>query len=220
MNVSGLPISALVVLTVVLGGQARAQPDAEYKLFDAARTVQHVHGVTAGDPDQELICRVYAAFMVKELNSGTPTGDISIGVVPLGAGVSPPPCASARAAGEITYTGDAMVFMGTKGDFIVMEQADPNGAARFAVLDRRTLQTRYSDSKAATNGLLSIADENGTLHLRFNRAVNGSCSVPKDRQPCWAKIAREANFPRAVAAGPAPLQACAQTYSAASSAIR
>jgi hypothetical protein len=62
-----------------------------------------------------------------------------------------------------------------------MLAADPNGAEPFKVYDRRSASVRYADA-SDEHGLKFIADESDTLHIRFRRGVNSTCSIPKDAQ--------------------------------------
>ncbi|WP_244478449.1 hypothetical protein [Methylobacterium sp. Leaf113] len=94
-----------------------------------------------------------------------------------------------------------------------IEQASTNGTVSLAVLDAGTGRILIRDTTAEA-GIDSFAVADGTVRLGFQRGVQGACSIPKHGAACWMRIARDGVLPSAVAALPAPVKACAETYRA------
>jgi len=70
----------------------------------------------------------------------------------------------------------------------------------------------YSDGTAADRGIRAATVVNGTLHLRYTRGLNASCSIMQNAAACWSKLIARGELPRAMAKpGPSP-QVCAESY--------
>jgi len=89
----------------------------------------------------------------------------------------------------------------------VFAAADPSGAQDFKVIDVGTGRQIFADSRRWT-GFQSVAVENGALHIRYTRAVNGPCSIVKDGSACWARLVQSGAIPREMAQSPPSVQAC------------
>jgi hypothetical protein len=103
------------------------------------------------------------------------------------------------------------VFAGRKGPYLLFEAADPNGAVPFKILAASDGRPVYSDATTG-GGFQSIDIAGGALHLRYTRGFNGRCSILKDGQACWTKMAQEGRFPPTLVQASPPMEACASIY--------
>jgi hypothetical protein len=102
-------------------------------------------------------------------------------------------------------------FVGRKGPFLLFSETDANGATGFILLDAAIGKIIYTDSMDGEM-IKAVSLEGDLLRLRFTRGANGSCSLVKDTDSCWAKMAKEGTIPKALAGRSPPVQACVSAY--------
>ncbi len=183
---------------------------AEGGLFDRPVTVKTVPPKSANDETGELMCTYYRDFMVRETGTDSPAPGPAA-IIPVPDAARRPACTAAHAAQEIPLKTEQYFLLGRKGPFLFFDEADPNGAQRFMILDASTGGTLYADGRIF-EGLKSVALEAATLHVRFIRAFNGSCSVLKDAPGCWPHLVQEGKIPAQLAQSAPPVQVCAASY--------
>jgi hypothetical protein len=204
-------IPLVLCCAVLLSGIARADDiDRQIAaLFDHPAATKTTGGNTDAQEGQEIRCTYFKDIMIRETGTDTPApGAATISPV---AGGAPLACGKAPVVGEMPLKTENFTFIGRKGPFLFFSATDPNGAIPFILLDAATGKAIYSDALIGGK-LKTVALENGSLHLRFTRGVNGSCSLLKDAAACWAKMASEGAIPAAVALTPPPVKACAAAY--------
>ena len=197
----------LLLLTALLA----APPVLAAELFDRPLAVQSVPPASADDPGGAIRCTYYRDFMVRETGTDSPAPGPAAVIAVVDA-ARRPPCSAAPAAREVALKTEDFALRGRKGPFLVFEAADPNGAMPFSVVEAGSGRIVYSDSEIPPDGLHAVVLAGGVLHIRYTRAFNGSCSVLKDAAGCWAKLAREGNFPPQLAQSPPPVKMCAAAY--------
>lgn len=165
---------------------------------------------TTGEGKQ-VTCTTYHDLRVRESDTDTPDPEDAT-LLPPANGASPA-CSAASGPGARTLATAGQRFLGRTGGFLVFEQASTNGTVPFAVLDAGTGRTLIRDVTAEA-GIDTFAVADGILRLGFHRGVQGACSIPKHGAACWTRIAHDARLPPAVAALPAPVKACAESYRA------
>jgi hypothetical protein len=179
-------------------------------LLDRPVEVKHVPPKSAADPTGELTCTYFSAFMILETGTDTP-GPGRAAIVPLAKGGQPAPCRAIPSGRKGRLNTQDYVFAGRKGPYLLFEAADPNGAVPFKILAASDGQPIYSDATTG-GGFQSVEIEGGPLHLRYTLGYNGRCSILKEGQACWTKMAREGRFPPTLAQAPPPVEACAPIY--------
>jgi hypothetical protein len=197
---------AALCASALLAPVASAAPAAT-SVFDPPLKTQKVTlPVAKGAPKTVLTCRYYAHFMVKQVDEGE-VGAAQLSVVPVVAGAPKPACQrknlpSEKVVNPNDWTG---YFKGVKGDYVLFDADDGvNGGLGFAVVAAGNAKKLFEDS--AVGSLHSLALEGNVLTLRYKRSFAGSCSVPREGAPCWAKIAA------ATGQGSAPQPDCAAGY--------
>jgi hypothetical protein len=201
----GTPISGQQV-----SGEGTHSGSRETALFDHPVTVQRVPAKTSADPVGEVRCTYYPDLMVKETGTDSPNpGNATI--VPVSGASEHPACTHATTVRGAPLKTDGYYLIGKKGPYLVFAVADPSGAQNFKIIDAGTGQQIFADSRRST-GFRSAAVENGALHVRYTRAVNGPCSIVKEGSVCWAKMVRAGAIPRELALSPPSVQICAAEY--------
>ena len=183
---------------------------AEAALFDRPLAVKTVPPKSANDETGELICTYYRDVMVRETGTDSPAPGPAA-IIPVPDAARRPACNAAHAAQEIPLKTEQYYLLGRKGPFLFFDEADPNGAERFMILDASTGRTLYADGRTF-EGVKSVALEAGALHIRFIRAFNGSCSVSQDAPGCWPKLVQEGKIPAQLAQSAPPVHACTASY--------
>jgi hypothetical protein len=195
-------LAGLCFFAVVAAASVATLADQAW-LFDKPVLVQKIP--TKTDTGSEITCTYYPDLMIRESGTNTPSPNNAVLIRGL-----QPPC-NPTAVG-ITLKTAAAGLTGRKGPFLLFQATDANGASAFIVIDAETGRTIYQDGLWADNGIHEVTVENGSLHLKFRRAVNGSCSILKEGGRCWAKFVAEGKVPRAMAQTTPPVQACAVSY--------
>jgi hypothetical protein len=179
-------------------------------LFDTPAARQIVPGKSEPNSGNAITCTYYADVMIRETETDSPAPGAAT-LIPVPAASPHPPCGKERAAGGISLKSENHSLLGRKGPFLLFRQTDPNGAAQFLVIDATSGKVIYTDTMMGDE-IKGVTLENGLLRLRFTRGANGSCSLIKDGDTCWAKLATERTIPAAVARGQPPIQACIAAY--------
>jgi hypothetical protein len=148
--------------------------------------------------------------MIRETHTDTPDPGAAT-VVPFPGTEPRPVCGAASPARGVPLKTNGYYLIGKKGPYLVFAAADPNGAQDFKVIDAGAGRQIFADSRRWT-GFESVDVENGALHLRYTRAVNGPCSIVADGSACWAKMVRVGAIPRDMVQSPPSVQACAAAY--------
>ena len=185
----------MALLSVIAFTARATQAD----LFDKPVSEQKVPPKT--DTESEITCTYYPDLMVRETGTDTPAPDDAVLLRD-----AQHPC-DPNGIG-VTLKTSAYGLAGRKGQFLLFEATDPNGASAFIVIDAGSGKTLYHDDMASDNGIHSVAIENVGLHIRFKRAINATCSFVKEGAACWSRLIREGKIPRAMPAVPAA-QTCA-----------
>ncbi|MCJ2081814.1 hypothetical protein [Methylobacterium sp. J-090] len=206
MKRSLLPAARFVLLAACLPAPSVAAGWEAARFEPPAKTAT----ATSGEGKQ-ITYTIYGNLMVRESDTNAPDPEDAT-LVPLAHGAAPA-CTAAPGPGAHILATAGQRFLGRTGGFLVFELASTNGTVPFAVLDAGTGRTLIQDTIAEA-GIDSFAVADGTLQLGFQRGVQGVCSIPKHWAACWARIARDGPLPSAVAALPAPMKACAESYRA------
>jgi hypothetical protein len=206
-----------VLLTVIallihqVAANAEDNTAREAALFEPPVTVQRVAAKSTTDPISEIKCSYYPDFMIRETGTDSPNPGGATIVPPSGASQHQV-CSRAPVAHGVPLKTEFHSLVGRKGPYLVFSETDPSGSVGFVVINAGTGRVIYKDGKTPVAGLQSVALENGVLHLRYTRSINGSCSIVKDGSACWAKMVRERAIPHEVAKSPPSIQACATEY--------
>ena len=147
--------------------------------------------------------------MIRE--SGTDTPEPDAATIITGAH---PACTAARPAGGLPLPTKGYALLGKIGRFVVFSATDPNGAVPFMVIDTLNGRAIYADGTSANRGFHAVSVEHGTLHLRYTRGFNASCSIVKDPAGCWARLIAEGKISPAMVHAVPSAQRCAASYKA------
>jgi hypothetical protein len=201
-------LALVAVMTGAITGHAQSAAEREAALFNHPVTVQRVPPKSPGDTFGEIRCTYYPDLMVMETGTDTPYPGSST-IIPTSGGR--PACSIAMAPHGVPLKTERDHLIGRTGPYLAFAAADPNGAQDFQIIDAGTGRQIFADSRRWT-GFQSVAVENGTLHFRYTRAVNGPCSIVKDGLACWAKMVKSGAIPQEMAQSPPSVQACAAAY--------
>lgn len=185
---------ALVMALVLMSDAALAD-------FDQPVSIKTVKPPSPSDPVGEVRCTFYPDLMVRETGTDTP-GPGRPAILPAQAA-----CNGGKSGTPVKTEGFS--FAGRKGPFLLFSATDPNGAVPFFVT---TTAGKELYRNSLIDSLRTIELDDGQLHITFRRGLNGSCSILKGRQGCWATISREQHLPAAVSKLPPPTQACTAEY--------
>jgi hypothetical protein len=191
-------------------GNAKDDMAGDASLLDHPVSVQRVSAKSASGSGGELRCSFYKDLMVREAGTDTPAPGgaelfLTAGQTPALCSVDPSP------AGELTMKTAGYSFIGRKGSFLFFRHANPNGSVPFMIADAVDGRVIYNDSKLG-DGFQSISLTKHSVHLRYIRGVNGSCSLYKEGPACWAKMMNEGKVPRVMAQAQPSVQLCGANY--------
>jgi hypothetical protein len=164
----------------------------------------------SGDQDA-VTCIFYADVMIRISGTDTPAPDNAL-LLPHPA--APAAIACAKPSRGVALPSSGFDLSGRKGDFLIFEASDPTGASELIVFDALSGRKLFDDGESSITG---VADIQGTLRLRYIRAINGSCSLLADRDGCWAALLAGGQIPRGVFSGPPARETCARSYRLAAS---
>jgi hypothetical protein len=167
----------------------------------------------SGDRDA-ITCSFYHDVIIRISGTDTPAPDNAI-LLPR----PPAPAAfncAANPSGGVTLPSEGVDLSGRKGNFLIFEASDPTGASGLLIFDARSGRKLFADGESA----ISAAEfAQGSLHLRYTRAINTSCSLLADRDGCWSALLASGEVPRGVFPAPPGREACARTYRPAGSPV-
>ncbi|WP_333826103.1 hypothetical protein [Pinisolibacter sp.] len=164
-----------------------------------------------GAEGREVVCTDYGDLGVVELRDG-PSSEPAVLV---GGGVKS--CGAAAAERGVKLDTADMALAGRVGPLLIFSQMDPHGAVGFAVVRARDGEVVMRE--AATGDPLFrsarvLAD--GSVSLKYTRAVNAPCSLLADAAGCWDRLASEGIVPGALAKRSPRANICARAYEAVS----
>jgi hypothetical protein len=165
----------------------------------------------SGDQDA-VTCTFYADVMVRISGTDTPAPDDAM-LLRNPAAPAAAACAAKPLHG-VELPSSGFDLSGRKGDFLIFEASDPTGASGLIVFDARSGRKLFADGESS---IAAAEDIQGTLRLRYVRAINGACSLLADRDGCWAALLAGGEIPRGVFAGPPSRETCAIAYRQAAS---
>jgi hypothetical protein len=202
-------LAVVALMTGTVTAHAQSAAERETALFTHPVMVQRVPPKSPGDAVGEIRCTYYPDLMVLETGTDTPYPGFGA-IVPTSGGR--PACSVAVAQHGVPLKTERDYLIGRMGPYLAFAAADPNGAQDFQIIDAGTGRHIFADSRRWT-GFQSVAIDNGALHLRYTRAVNGPCSIVKDGAACWAKMVKSGAIPQEMAQLPPSVQqACAAAY--------
>jgi hypothetical protein len=159
-----------------------------------------------GDQDA-ITCTFYADIIVRIAGTDTPAPE-NASLLQRPAAPAAFACAG-QPSGGVTLPTEGFDLSGRKGNFLIFEATDPSGASALIIFDARSGRKLFADGESA---ITSVEDTQGTLQMRYIRAINGTCSLLTDRNGCWAALLGSGQIPRGVFPGPPALATCAKTY--------
>jgi hypothetical protein len=188
-------------LPIVFAGLilASATPAAaQERMFDKPIAIQRMTAKSDNAPRGAQTCTSYPDLMLREDGSDTPAPAPAI-LIPIRPGGTKPVCTSDPAPGQIVLDTDAMALIGRKGNFLLFALVDTNGFMPFRVLDAASGQMIFHDSMAITKGVQAVSLNGTSLRLRYRRAVDAPCGLPKGGDSCWASILHDFSVPPEIA---------------------
>lgn len=204
--IAWLCAAGLAILPVL----ASAAPNDAYEIFVASLDHPVAVRTLPGPPEgaagpSSIRCTYYPDLMVRETDFDSAGSHPSL-LVRQAPGAPPPACTRGPIAGGIKPADQDDSFTGRRGSYLIFEYNDPSGPQPFDIVDATTGKEVYSDT-LGYDGFRSAELAQGGLRLRYQRAVQATCSVGGKGQACWASLA-PALIPRAIAALPPPVAAC------------
>ena len=182
-------ITAAMLACTVLAHDARASDTG----FDnPVPKKEYVFPETKDTNKTTLTCFYYFNFMVKQIDEGE-VGSFQLSIVVTGDRYSAP-CQRDNLPNEHIvdpkdWTG---YFKGVKGDYVLFDADDGvNDAMGFAVFD---LNAKKLFDDSAKGDVEVVSAEGGKLTLQYVRSFAGDCSVVKQGDACWKKIAAAASI--------------------------
>ena len=206
-------LQAAAATLVLMAAQAQAADRLTAQL-DRPSAVRKVPPKSNDDPNGQIECTYYRDLMVRETGTDTPDPNDAT-LIPIAAGAPRPVCDATRHNGDIAVKTQGYSFVGRKTQFLLFSATDPNGAIPFMVLDEDGGKIIFQDGTPADSGIQTIAVENGTLHLRYTRGFNASCSMMQDAGDCWSRLVAEGKVPLGMAQSVPSSNFCAASYKAA-----
>jgi hypothetical protein len=164
-----------------------------------------------GDQDA-ITCTFYADVMIRISGTDTPAPDDAM-LLQSPAAPASSACATKPSQGVELPT-EGFDMSGRKSNFLIFEASDPTGASGLIIFDARTGRKLFADGESS---ITVVEDVQGTLRLRYVRAINGSCSLLANRDGCWSALLASGQIPRGVFAGPPTRETCTRTYRPAGS---
>ena len=215
-----LQFGFILAASLVIRPGAAAEPTAEEKLFDQPQATQDLDRVDGAHPADAVRCRWYDDLMIRETQTDSPGFGPSYVVHP-GPGGARPACRASSSPRDIKLDMAGQALLGRKGPFAIYESTDAPGAEPFVVWDLLEAREVYSDQKSQAPtettpaGIHAVTLEGSTLHLRYLRGYDATCSLLKEDASCWTRTMRQGHFARVIAAQPPPIADCRATYKAA-----
>ena len=147
----------------------------------------------------QLFCSYYPTFMVKQLNDPGLKGTRWVTIAPV-LKEQIPDCRRSQGPAERFVAKDWWSFIGIKGSFLFLEAADSDHSGiPFRILDLKTGKKIFEDSEWWDRHLEFVPYSDGRMSLRYQRAVEGDCSIPKSGASCWNKFKQKFGLPLATA---------------------
>ena len=205
------PAIILPAVALLYSMQAHAD-DRDMKmaaLFDRPVATNTVLAMSDAEEGNELRCTYFRDFLIREKGTDTPAPGAAV-IIPITKAGPRPPCKTASGA-EIQLKTENFSLVGRKGGYLVFQATDPNGSVPFLVIDAATGKTIFSDGMVE-DLMRSVTLANGTLHLKYTRGANGSCSLVSQGKTCWDQMLAEGIVPPELAQAPLPTQACTISY--------
>lgn len=152
----------------------------------------HSKYLRPNSPSQvELTCFYFESFVVKQFVNPGLKGSRLVTMVPV-AGGKVLPCQVKHDPAERSVTEDGWYFVGAKSDllFIQASEGDENSGMPFRVVSAKTNEKVFEDSSYfyRQTHIRFTHTADGTLALKYLRAVGGDCSIAKDGASCWSKF--------------------------------
>lgn len=205
-NLLGRFASAALTTAALLAAPAVVRAD---PVFD---TPAKVVTIPANGDQDAITCTFYADVMIRISGTDTPAPDDAM-LLQSPAAPASSACATKPSRG-VELPSSGFDLSGRKGNFLIFEASDPTGASELIVFDARTGRKLFDDGESS---ITAAEDLQGTLRLRYVRAINGACSLLADRDGCWAVLLASGQIPRGVFAGPPAKETCAKAYRSAAS---
>lgn len=178
-----------IIAGALLAGmlQALAPFAAAESVFDAPLDKkEQVFPETKDAGKTTLTCLYYPTFMVKQIDEGE-IGAFQLSTIPGDRATAPCQRDNLPREHVIDPKDWSGYFKGVKGHYVFFDADDGvNDAMGFAVFDANAKKL-FEDS--AKGDIHSASSDGSTLTLRYLRSVAGECSVPKEGDACWKKIA-------------------------------
>jgi hypothetical protein len=209
-----MKIVLLVAAALLIAAEAQAA-DQLAAQFDHPVAVKKVPPKSDDDPNGQITCTFYRDLMVRESGTDSPDPNDAM-LIPIG-GAARPGCDAAKHDGDMTLKTEGFSFMGRKANFLLFSATDSNGAIPFMVIDAANGKVIFQDGTPAEHGMQTVAVENGSLHLRYTRGFNASCSIMQDAAGCWSHLVSEGKIPSSMAQQVPASKLCAGSYKAARS---
>jgi hypothetical protein len=100
-----------------------------------------------------------------------------------------PACRQSHRPTERFFAKDGWFFIGAKGLHLFFEAADgTSGGMPFRILDLKTGKKVFEDSVWGRSHFEFVPAPDGKFKLRYQRLIEGDCSIPKDGMSCWSKF--------------------------------
>jgi hypothetical protein len=197
--------SAALTTAAILVGPVVVLAD---PVFD---TPANVITIPANGDQDAITCTFYTDVMIRISGTDTPAPD---NAMLLQRQAAPAEIACAKPLGGVELPTSGFDLSGRKGNFLIFEATDPTGASELIVFDALSGRKLFDDGESR---ITAAEDTQGTLRLRYIRAINGTCSLLADRNGCWSALLASGQIPRGVFPGPPTRETCARSYRQAAS---
>lgn len=157
----------------------------------------------------EFVCTGYDDLGVVEKQDG-PTSTDAVLVAP-----APKGCGPVAAGKGRTLPTAGMALLGRLGPVLVFSAMDPQGAIDFAVI--RAADGQVLVREAAIGDPMFRGGQvrrDGSVVLKYVRAVNLTCSLLAGAKRCWAQMVHAGTVPREMALVVPTAAACGKAYAA------
>jgi hypothetical protein len=182
------------------------------KSLDPPSATKTVKPKSDADPVGQIVCTYYSDLMLRETGTDTPDPAAAT-LAPLKPGAVRPACNGKPIAGGVSLKTGGAVFDGRKGGFLIFDDADPNGAQPFSVLDVRSGRVLFEDATYPALGLKRTASlAHGALQLGYTRGYNADCSMMQAAKTCWTKLVAAGKAPASLGPVTATPRACVVAY--------
>lgn len=163
---------------------------------------------------RETICTAWGDVTVIEFRDGPASAPA---LLVRGAGVN---CADAADVSGTVIDIDGMALEGRVGPLLLFTALDPNGAIDFVAVRVANGEVVMNEALTGDPPFSAVkVGADGTVTLKYTRALNGSCSLLQDAKGCWEQLVAEGVVPGAMARHGPPASACAEPYRADSAPI-